>query len=135
MSDPEAQGSPEAAHQSDVLGLPRAEVRRRSLAGVFYLTSQNLANLLIGFFASLVLARMLTPNDFGVVAIGSTAILLAGALADGGLGAGMIRRPEPPTRAELRTLNGIQLTLILAICLPGIAIALASVVPERSRRS
>ena len=36
----------------------------------------------------------------------------------------MIRRPEPPTRAELRTLNGIQLTLALALCLPAAAIAL-----------
>ena len=67
---------------------------------------------------------MLTPSDFGVVAIGSTALLLAGALADGGLGAGMIRRPEPPTRAELRTMNGIQLALALAVCLPTVAIAL-----------
>ena len=67
---------------------------------------------------------MLTPNDFGVVAIGSTAILIATALTDGGLGAGMIRRPQPPTRAELRTLNGIQLALALAICLPSVVIAL-----------
>ena len=36
----------------------------------------------------------------------------------------MVRRPEPPTRGELRTLNGIQLTLALALCLPGMAIAL-----------
>jgi O-antigen/teichoic acid export membrane protein len=124
MTEFDAQGSPEAAHQSDVLGLPRAEVRRRSLAGVLYLTSQNLANLLIGFVASLVLARLLTPTDFGVVAIGSTLTLIAGALADGGLGAGMNRRPEPPTRAELRTLNGIQLTLILAFSIPALAVAL-----------
>ena len=120
MSDLEAEASPEASHESDVLGLPRSEVRRRSLAGVFYLTASSFANLLIGFFASLVLARMLTPSDFGVVAIGSTATLIGGALADGGLGAGMIRRPEPPTRSELRTLNGIQLALALAFCLPAV---------------
>src|SRR5437868_2587893 len=73
----------------DVYALPRAEVRRRSLAGIFYLTSSNVANLLIGFFSSLVLARLLTPRDFGVVAVGSTLALLAGAVADGGLGAGV----------------------------------------------
>ena len=114
----------DATHPSDVFDLPRAEVRSRSLAGIFYLTSSSLANLFVGFFASLALARMLTPNDFGVVAIGSTAILIATALTDGGLGAGMIRRPQPPTRAELRTLNGIQLALALAICLPSVVIAL-----------
>ena len=121
-------GSPAAVAEpghADVFDLTRSEVRRRSLAGIFYLTSSSLANLFIGFFASLALARMLTPGDFGVIAIGSTAILLAGALADGGLGAGMIRRPEAPTLAELRTLNGIQLTLTLAVCVPGILVALA----------
>ncbi|MCZ2109848.1 MAG: oligosaccharide flippase family protein [Dehalococcoidia bacterium] len=109
---------------ADAFSLSRSEVRSRSLAGVFYLTSSSVANLLIGFFASLVLARLLTPSDFGVVAIGSTAVLLGGAVADGGLGAAMIRRPEPPTRAELRTLNGIQLTLALAVCLPAVMVAL-----------
>jgi O-antigen/teichoic acid export membrane protein len=121
MTDLETEGS----HASNVFDLPRAEVRRRSLAGIFYLTSSSFANLIIGFFASLILARLLTPNDFGVVAIGSTAILLASALADGGLGAGMVRRPEPPSRTELRTINGIQLTLTLIVCVPAVAVALA----------
>jgi O-antigen/teichoic acid export membrane protein len=121
----EAEVSSEGSHGSDVFSLPRSEVRRRSLAGIFYLTASNVTNLLIGFFASLALARMLTPSDFGVVAIGSTAILIGGALADGGLGAGMIRRQEPPTHSELRTLNGIQLVMAVAVCLPAIAIALS----------
>jgi O-antigen/teichoic acid export membrane protein len=117
--------APEAPPESsDMFDLPRAEVRRRSLSGVFFITFSNFANLIVGFLASLVLARLLTPKDFGVVAVGSTAVLLAGALADGGLGAGMVRRPEPPTTAELRTLNGIQLTLALALCIPAAAVAL-----------
>jgi O-antigen/teichoic acid export membrane protein len=119
MNDLEAEGS----NQSDLFSLSRSEVRRRSLAGVFYLTASSFANLLLGFFTSLALARMLTPSDFGVVAIGSTAIVIAGVLADGGLGAGMVRRPEPPTRSELRTLNGIQLALTLAVCLPAVVVA------------
>ena len=82
------QETPEAAPGEGVYDLSRSEVRRRSLAGVFYLTSSNVANLVIAFVGSLVLARLLTPADFGVVAIGATAIMVAGALADGGLGAG-----------------------------------------------
>jgi O-antigen/teichoic acid export membrane protein len=118
---PEASTFPEG----DVLSLPREEVMHRSLAGVFFLTSSSIINLVVGFGASLVLARLLTPGDFGVVAVGTTATLLGAALADGGLGAAMVRRPEPPTRAELRTMNGIQLTLALAVCLPVAAIALS----------
>jgi polysaccharide transporter, PST family len=121
MSD--HRGEPHDSHESDVFDLSRSEVRRRSLAGILYLTSSSFANLLIGLLASVALARMLTPSDFGVVAIGLTAILIGSALADGGLGAGMIRRPEPPTRAELRTLNGIQLAVALAVCIPLVIVA------------
>jgi len=117
MTDPEPKKSPHSL-------LARPEIRSRSLAGVFYLTSSSIANLFLGFVASLALARMLTPADFGLIAIGSTAILIGGAVADGGIGAGMIRRPEPPTRDELRTLNGIQLVLALAFCVPTIVFAL-----------
>jgi O-antigen/teichoic acid export membrane protein len=119
-----------AARESDVspagdaLSLNRSEMKKRSLRGIFFLTFSNFVNFGVGFLASLVLARLLTPKDFGVVAIGSTATLLALALSDGGLAAGMVRRPEPPTLAELRTMNGIQLTLALAICLPIAAISL-----------
>ncbi len=116
--------SPEGPRGSDTFDLSRSEVRRRSLAGVFYITSSGFANLLIGFVGTLALARMLTPDDFGVVAVGLTVTLLGAALADGGLGAGMIRRPQPPTRSELRTLNGIQLAIALAICLPVVFISL-----------
>lgn len=112
------------ANEPDSFSLPRTEVRQRSLSGVFFLTFSNLTNLVVTFFSSLVLARLLTPSDFGVVAIGFTTLLLAGALADGGLGAGLVRRPEPPTRTELRTLNGIQLTIAFALCLPAAAVAL-----------
>jgi O-antigen/teichoic acid export membrane protein len=104
--------------------MPRAEVRERSLSGIFLLSFSSLINLIVGFATSLVLARLLAPADFGVVALGATAVLLGTAFADGGLGAAMVRRPESPTRAELRTLNGIQLTLALAVCLPAAGIAL-----------
>lgn len=110
--------------ESDAVDLSRTEVRTRALAGVFFVTLSGIANLVIGFAGNLVLARMLTPEDFGILAVGLTAIVLAGALADGGLGSGMVRRAEPPTRAELRTLNGIQLLIACAVFLPVALIAL-----------
>ena len=68
-----------------------------ALAGVFFVTASGFINLVIGFAGSLLLARMLTPEDFGVVAVGLALTALGGAVADGGLGSGMVRRPEPPT--------------------------------------
>ena len=116
-------GNPEDSG-TDMFDLSRPEVRRRTLTGAFYITSSSFANLLIGFFGNLALARMLTPADFGAVAVGMTVALLGGALAEGGIGSGIIRRPQPPVRSELRTLSGIQLAIALAICVPAGLIAL-----------
>ena len=118
-----AMSSPEDS-RTDMFDLSRPEVRRRALTGAFFVTSSSFANLLIGFFGNLALARMLTPRDFGVVAVGLTVTLLGGALAEGGIGSGIVRRPEPPIRSELQTLSGIQLTIALAICAPAVLIAL-----------
>jgi O-antigen/teichoic acid export membrane protein len=80
--------------------------------------------LFIGFFGNLALARLLTPRDFGIFAIGSTVMLLGTSLADGGLASGLIRTPTPPTQRELRTLCGIQLVLTGLIAALGIAIGI-----------
>jgi O-antigen/teichoic acid export membrane protein len=117
MSD--AENSP-----GDMFDMGRRELRRRALSGVLYVTTSSFANLLIGFAGNLALARLLTPEDFGIVAIGLTVTFVGGALADGGLGSGLVRRPDPPVRRELRTLSGIQLSIALTICVPAALIAL-----------
>jgi O-antigen/teichoic acid export membrane protein len=89
------------------------EYKRRAYSGVLVVFSWNLLNLGIAFVGNVVLARLLTPYDFGVVAIGATAMLIVGAVAEGGLGAGLLRRPQFPSPAELRTMTGIQFTLML----------------------
>jgi O-antigen/teichoic acid export membrane protein len=92
--------------------LPSQELRRRAFAGVFIAFSGGAFNLVLAFGGQLVLARLLTPHDFGVVAVGSTVMLIALAFAEGGLGAGLVRRPEPPVASEFRTLTGVQVVVL-----------------------
>jgi O-antigen/teichoic acid export membrane protein len=94
-------------------------LKKRASAGVFSTLSFGVLALFIGLAGNLVLARLLTPSDFGIVALGGTMLILATAFADGGLGSGLIRRSESPTPAELRTLTGIQLsvTIVLTVCI------------------
>jgi O-antigen/teichoic acid export membrane protein len=91
------------------------DLRHRAFGGVFIVFSWSFVKLAVAFVGNLVLARLLTPHDFGVVAIGATVMLIVSAFVDGGLGSGLIRRPEKPTPAELRTLAGIQLTATVLI--------------------
>ena len=87
------------------------EIRRRATAGFAVVVSWSLVSLIVAFFGNVALARLLTPTDFGIFAVGSTVLLITAAFAEGGLGSGLVRRPEPPSRAELRTLQGVQLAL------------------------
>ncbi len=89
---------------------------------MFVIGAWGAVNLLVGFGGNIVLARMLTPSDFGIVAVGATLMALATTLSDGGLGSGLIRRPERPTAQELRAVLALQLAFT------GLLAALAAVV-------
>jgi O-antigen/teichoic acid export membrane protein len=104
--------------------LSHADLRRRAFGGVFIVFSWSFVKLAVAFVGNLVLARLLTPHDFGVVAIGATVMLIVSAFVDGGLGSGLVRRPQQPTAAELRTLAGLQLSATVLIALAIAAIGL-----------
>jgi len=104
--------------------LSRGEIGRRASAGLFFIASTGVILLVIGFFGNLVLARLLTPADFGIIALGLVMITLASTVADGGLAAALIRRETPPTHKELRSLTGLQLVFTLAIAIVLVAVAL-----------
>ena len=69
----------------------------------------------LGVIGALVTARLLSPYDFGLVAIGATVLAFGDFLDDGGVGPALIRRPEPPTKSELQALLAFQIALDLLI--------------------
>lgn len=93
------------------------EVRSRATSGAALLGARGLLVMIVGAAANLVLASLLTPRDFGLVTIGTVVITLATYLAEGGLGAALVRRREPPARSELEAVLGIQLGALTAIAL------------------
>jgi O-antigen/teichoic acid export membrane protein len=87
------------------------EVRRRAIAGVASLTIRGAVVRVIGFGGTVVLARLLVPHDFGLVAFGATLMFFARYLADGGIAAALIRTREDPPLADLQALLGLQLAI------------------------
>lgn len=100
------------------------EVRERALGGAVIVLVRNILVRLVTLGGTLVLARLLTPHDFGVVAIGMTLLTVGGTVAEAGMGAALIRRPEAPDREELETVLGFQLAITLPITLVAVAAAL-----------
>src|SRR4051794_6996241 len=111
------------------------DVRERATRGVVTVTLRGVGIRGLGFLGNIVLARLLLPSDFGVIAFGYTVVAVGGYLADGGMASALLRREEPPDRDELRAVLGLQLTtvslvvaLVAAIGLPlGEAGAVAAV--------
>jgi O-antigen/teichoic acid export membrane protein len=90
-------------------------VRHRAVIGAVVDTLRAIGVRLAGVIGTLVTARLLTPYDFGVVAIGTTVLAFGDFLADGGVGVALIRRSEAPTKSELQALAAFQLGLDLLV--------------------
>jgi PST family polysaccharide transporter len=95
--------------------LGEVPVSRRGAAAMFYVLSWGFVNLAISFVAGLVIARILSPSEFGLFAIGQTIVLLAGVMADGGIASGFIRQKHGISRSVLKTINGVQFLIGLMI--------------------
>lgn len=85
------------------------EIRDRAAKGVMSVGLRNVLVRLLGLAGTVVLTRLLTPHQFGLLAFGFAVKSMSDVIASGGLAAGLIRRAEPPNRRELEAANGAQL--------------------------
>lgn len=91
--------------------LEPAEVRRRAASGAAVLGARGALVYTLAVGANLVLAGLLDPRDFGVVALGTVLVVAGVHVGEVGIGAPLIRREAAPEREELQAVNGLQLTL------------------------
>jgi O-antigen/teichoic acid export membrane protein len=96
------------------------EIRRRAIVGVLMFTVRGLAIRASGFLGTLVLARLLTPRDFGLVGVGLIVLAFGRFVAGGGVAVALVRRPEPPADREIQSAFGCQL-LIACVASAGVA--------------
>ena len=105
------------------------ELRSRALSAVAMVAGRNVAIKIVALAGNVVFARLLAPSAMGTVAFGLTMLMLVQLLSDGGLGVGLIRRPEEPALEDLRVLLGYQLalTLLLACVIAAVSAPLGRV--------
>lgn len=93
------------------------ETKQDLIKGFYYSGSSSFLVNIISLSSSLVLARILTPEDFGLYAICLTALNLFLVLGNVGIGQGVIQNPDIETRDiesifSLSLLIGVVLTLV-----------------------
>ncbi len=98
--------------------------------GVLLLSASNLFRLGVQLLLFPLLARLLVPAEFGLVALVMPVVLVAMTLADGGIGPVLLRAPEPRAAMEasafwLTLALGGALALLLVLAAPLLGRALA----------
>lgn len=73
------------------------------VSGAFWATTDKLVSMGVQFFANLILARILTPSDFGCIGMLAIFIVVSQTIVDGGFGSALIQKKEP-TQVDYSTI-------------------------------
>ncbi len=101
-------------------------IERKAISALKWATAAKLVSQLVSWAGTLVVVRLLTPEDYGLMAKVSVVLAIAAAIAEFGLEAAIVRWAEF-TRDELRKMYGMSLlfgagiTLLVAAAAPLIA--------------
>ena len=103
--------------------LEATEIKRLAAGGAVLVAARGAALQLLSFAANIVLAHLLAPRDFGLVALGNTIIVFGDLMANSGASLTLIRSETTPQLEDLRAIMGFQLGLTSAITLCVLAIS------------
>lgn len=92
-----------------------ASVTKRSVRGVFALTSRTFAIQIITFLSNFLLTIFLSPQIFGIYYVVSAVIAFLSYFSDIGLAAALIQKKETPTEDDLKTTFTIQQILVISL--------------------
>lgn len=93
-------------------------LKKKTLAGFFWKFLESVSTQLVSFVVSIVLARILLPEQYGDVAIVTIFIALANVLVTNGLGTSLVQKKDA-TEEDFSTIfySGIALSLVLYLIL------------------
>ncbi len=92
-----------------------ALIKKRSIRGIFALTSRTFFIQVVSFVANFLLTIFLSPSIFGVYFIVSAAIAFLSYFSDIGLAAALIQKKEAITDDDLKTTFTIQQILVICV--------------------
>jgi len=115
MSTPHDQPPPE---------MSVGEIRQKALAGVATVGLRAFAIRGLGLAANLVLARLLVPEEFGILAFGQTLVMFSALITDVGFAAALVGQHAEPRREQLQAFFGLQLAAATGFALVGTVVLL-----------
>ena len=101
-------------------------LRQKTVSGAMWSVIHKFSSVLMNFVSGVVLARLLTPSDYGVIGMLTIFLAISNTFIDGGFGSALIQKKRP-TDIDYSTILywnvglSIFLYLILYFCAPYIA--------------
>ena len=103
-------------------GLHEQDLQRRSVRGVAFSLAAQVVRFMLQFSSQILLARLLLPADFGLVAMAAPVLALAQTIGELGLAQAVIQRPAL-TQAELSSLFWLSMAINAALAVLMLAVA------------
>jgi O-antigen/teichoic acid export membrane protein len=88
-----------------------ADIRSRAVTGAALVVARGFLVRLLGFASYVVVARFVSPDEFGVFTFGAAIVTAGQFLSDAGMAAALVRKPDEPDHADLRAVQGLQLAV------------------------
>jgi O-antigen/teichoic acid export membrane protein len=101
-------------------------LKAKATKGIMWTALEKYSSVFISFVSSIILARLLTPYDYGCIGMLSIFMVLAQTIIDGGFGSALIQKKEP-TQEDYSTIfwwnisMSFLLYFVLFFCAPAIA--------------
>jgi O-antigen/teichoic acid export membrane protein len=96
--------------------LSASDIRKRAASGAAFLTAKGALQQVLGFVSTIVVTRLLLPNQVGIFAIATTISAFLWMLGGGqGLGGALIRRQAAPEPADLKAYVALQFWVMCGI--------------------
>lgn len=92
-------------------------VAQKAFSGAFAMGIRQIFGLLINLLGNILLARLLSPEDYGIYAVLSFALHFLTTFGDIGLGASLIRQREEPEKEDYQAVFTIQQIILVVIVL------------------
>lgn len=73
-------------------------LKQKTISGMIWSGIQRFGTMGIGFISNIVLARLLTPDDYGCIGMLAIFITVSSTFVDGGFGSALIQKKEPTQR-------------------------------------
>lgn len=106
--------------------MARENLKQKAAASMVWTAFSKYSNMIIGFISGIILARLLTPYDYGCIGMLSIFMALAETFIDGGFGSALIQKKNP-TQEDYSTIffwnmgMSVFLYAVLFVSAPAIA--------------